>query len=65
MLAKTSEILLIDLLKRSIIDYEKFNTLFGKLAVIKALKPEIITFLNKKAEEIIKIKNNKSMGEIK
>ena len=62
---KTSEIILIDLLKKSIIDYEKFRTLFGELAVIKALKPEIITFFNKKAEEIIKIKNNKSMEEDK
>ncbi|KKM66190.1 hypothetical protein LCGC14_1483650 [marine sediment metagenome] len=60
---KTSEIILIDLLKKSIIDYEKFNTLFVELAVIKALKPEIIMFFNKKAEEIHKIKNNKSMEE--
>ena len=62
---KTSEIILIDLLKKSIIDYEKFNTLFVELAVIKALKPEIIMFFNKKAEEIHKIKNNKSMEEDK
>ena len=62
---KTSEIILIDLLKKSIIDYEKFNTLFVELAVIKALKPEIITFFNIKAEEIHKIKNNKSMEEEK
>jgi len=60
---KTSEIILIDLLKRSIIDYEKFNTLFGELAVIKVLKPEIVTFFIEKAKEIIKIKNNKSMEE--
>ncbi len=62
---KTSEIILLDLLKRSIIDYEKFNTLFGELAVIKVLKPEIIIFFNKKAEEINKTKNNKSMEENK
>ena len=62
---KTSEIILTDLLRKSIIDYETFRILFGELAVIKALKPEIITFFNKKAEEIIKIKNNKSMEEDK
>ncbi len=62
---KTSEIILLDLLKKSIIDYEKFGTLFGELAVIKALKPEIIIFFNKKAEEILKIKNNKAMEDYK
>ncbi len=62
---KTSEIILTDLLRKSIIDYEIFRILFGELAVIKALKPKIITFFNKKAEEIIKIKNKKSMEEDK
>ena len=53
---KTSEVILLDLLQNEIIDQEKFTTLFRELAVIKALKPEVITFFNIKAEEINKLK---------
>jgi len=35
------------------------------LNIIKVLKPETITFFNKKAEEILKMKNNKSTEENK
>ncbi len=62
---KTSEIILLDLLERAIIDHERFYTLFGELAVIKALKPEVITLINKKAEDIIKTKFIKSKEEDK
>ena len=49
---KTSEIILIDLLKKKIINYESFKVYFLELAQIKSLKPEIVLFFNEKAREI-------------
>ena len=62
---KTSEVILLDLLEKSIIDSKRFKKSLFDLAVIKALKPEILTFFSKKAEEIIRIKKIKSMEEDK
>jgi len=62
---KTSEVILLDLLKKSVIDYENFTKSFEELALIKALKPEFVKFINKKAKEIIKNNINNSTEEIK
>ncbi|TKJ23108.1 MAG: hypothetical protein CEE43_05160 [Promethearchaeota archaeon Loki_b32] len=62
---KTSEVILLDLLKKSIIDYENFTKSFEALALIKALKPEVVKFFYKKAKEIIKNNINNSTEEIK
>ena len=62
---KTSEVILLDLLKKSVIDYKKFTKSFEELALIKALKPEVVKFINKKAKKIIKNNINNSTGEIK
>jgi len=56
---KTSEIILIDLLKEGIISYEDFKIYFRELAQIKLIKPEIVLFFAEKAMEIIK---NNSRG---
>ncbi len=62
---KTSEVILLDLLKKSVIDYENFTKSFEELALIKALKPEVVKFFYKKAKEIIKNNINNSTEEIK
>ncbi len=62
---KTSEVILLDLLKKSVIDYENFTKSFEELALIKALKPEVVNFFYKKAKEIIKNNVNNSTEEIK
>ena len=62
---KTSEVILLDLFKKSVIDYESFVKSFDELALIKALKPEIVKFFYKKAKEIIKNNINNSTEEIK
>ncbi|TXT63063.1 MAG: hypothetical protein BAJALOKI3v1_440010 [Promethearchaeota archaeon] len=54
---KTSEIILLDFLKNSIISYENFKNSFWELARIKTLNPEIIAFLFDKAKEMIKPRN--------
>ena len=51
---KTSELILLDLLKDNIISHKEFQTFFNELAHIKSLKPDIVLFFKKKAEEIIK-----------
>jgi predicted nucleic acid-binding protein len=51
---KTSEIILIDLLKKGIISYEDFKKYFREIAQIKVLKPEIVLFFTDKAMEIVK-----------
>jgi len=61
---KTSEVILLDLLKKSAIDYKIFSKLFEELATIKALKPEVVKFFYKKAKEIIKNNINNSTEEI-
>jgi len=62
---KTSEVILLDLLKKSVIDYEKFTKSFEELALIKAFKPDVVKFFYKKAKEIIKNNINNSTEEIK
>jgi predicted nucleic acid-binding protein len=62
---KTSEVILLDLLKKSVIDYKKFTKSFDELALIKALKPEVVKFIYKKAKEIIKNNIKNSKEEIK
>lgn len=62
---KTSEVILLDLLKKSVIDYKKFTKSFEELALIKALKPDVVKFIYKKAKEIIKNNLNNSTEEIK
>jgi len=62
---KTSEVILLDLLKKSVIDCKKFTKSFEELALIKALKPEVVKFINKKAKEIIKNNLNNSTEEKK
>ena len=57
---KTSEIILIDLLKQGMISYEDFKNYFRELAQIKLLKPEIVLFFTDKAMEIVK--NNSKGG---
>jgi hypothetical protein len=57
---KTSELILIDLLKEGIISYEDFRIYFRELAQIKLLKPEIVLFFTDKALEIAK--NNSKGG---
>jgi len=52
---KTSEIILIELLRERIISYEDFQNYFRKLAQIKLLKPEVVLFFMDKAMEIDKI----------
>lgn len=56
---KTSEIILIDLLKEGIISYEDFKISFRELSHIKLIKPEIVLFFADKAMEIVK---NNSRG---
>lgn len=56
---KTSEIILIDLLKEKIISYEDFQNYFRKLAQIKLLKPEVVLFFMDKAMEIDKINSKR------
>jgi len=51
---KTSELILLELLKQQIISYEEFQTMFEELAHIKSLKHEGILFFKNKAAEIIK-----------
>lgn len=51
---KTSEIILIELLKEGIVNYEDFQNYFRKLAQIKLLKPEVVLFFMDKANEIDK-----------
>jgi len=51
---KTSELILLELLKQQIISYEEFQTMFEELVHIKSLKHEVILFFKNKAEEIIK-----------
>ena len=60
LIPKTSEIILIDLLKEEIINYEDFKNYFRELAQIKVLKPEIVLFFTNKAMEIVK--NNSKGG---
>ncbi len=62
---KTSEVILLDLLKKSVIDYESFTKSFDELALIKVLKPEVVKFFYKKAKEIIKNNIKNSTEEIK
>ena len=50
---KTSEVIILDLFKENIIDYQEFKLFLKELAVIKALKPEILSLFKKKAKEII------------
>ncbi len=50
---KTSEVIILDLFKQNIIDYQEFKLFFKELAVIKALKPEILSLFKNKAKEII------------
>lgn len=57
---KTSEIILLDFLKNSIITYDEFQKSFWELAHIKNLNPEIISFIFDKAKQII---NNKNQNE--
>ncbi len=51
---KTSETILLDFLRERIISFQEFHEIFKKLAIIKSLKADIITFINQKAENIIK-----------
>ncbi len=51
---KTSELILLELLKQNIISHNEFQIFFKELAHIKSLKPDIVLFLKKKAGEIIK-----------
>ena len=53
---KTSEIILLDLLTKDLIDYTDFKTLFSKLAEIKLLKHDIVGFFKEKAKKIIENK---------
>jgi hypothetical protein len=57
---KTSEIILLDFLRKEIINYQEFKALFEELAVIKSTKPEIISFIKKKAKNIVRTRVNKS-----
>ena len=57
---KTSEIILLDLLKKRIISYEDFKNYFRELAQIKLLKPKIVLLFTDKAMEIVK--NNSKGG---
>lgn len=50
---KTSEIILLDLLKQNIIKYKEFQIIFKELARIKSLKHDVILFFKNKAEEIM------------
>lgn len=50
---KTSEIILLDLLKQNIIKYKDFQIIFKELARIKSLKHDVILFFKNKAEEIM------------
>jgi len=50
---KTSEVIIFDLFKENIIDYQEFRFFFKKLAVIKALKPEIFSLFKNKAKQFI------------
>jgi len=61
---KTSEIILLEFLKKSIISYKDFQKSFWELARIKNLNPEIISFIFGKANEIIKNRNQKKRREI-
>ncbi len=57
---KTSEVILLDLLSKEIIDYKEFGDYFKELAVIKMLKPEVLAFFKNKAKQIINQKNDKN-----
>ncbi|MHA1294385.1 MAG: hypothetical protein ACTSQJ_17205 [Promethearchaeota archaeon] len=57
---KTSEIILLDLLEKNIINYNDFKEYFYELAEIKLIKPNIIKFFKKKAKIIIE---NQSVKE--
>ncbi|MHA1230111.1 MAG: hypothetical protein ACTSRP_05365 [Candidatus Helarchaeota archaeon] len=48
---KTSEVLLIDLLKRKIISYDEFKCKLNELNKIKTLKPDIFQFILKEGEK--------------
>ena len=50
---KTSEVILLDFLQQGIINYTEFKAFFKELAIIKALKLEIISFFKNKAKNII------------
>ena len=61
---KTSEVILLDLLEEEILNYKEFKTLFKELAMIKSLKPNIISYFKKKAKNISYEKNNESKGGV-
>jgi predicted nucleic acid-binding protein len=56
---KTSEYVLLDLLKNKIISYQQFKLYFNKLANIKLLNPNIIEFIHNKANKILKVEGGK------
>lgn len=49
---KTSEVILLDFLKKDIITFKEFNSFLDKLAVIKSLKLNIISFFQEETEKI-------------
>ena len=51
---KTSELILLELLKQNIISHKEFQIFFKELTQIKSLKPDIVLFFKNKTEEIIK-----------
>ncbi|MHA1146697.1 MAG: hypothetical protein ACTSR8_00450 [Promethearchaeota archaeon] len=54
---KTSEVILLDFLKIDVISIDDFKRFFKELAVIKALKPEIVDFFNEEGKKIMKNKD--------
>lgn len=62
---KTSEVILLELLQESVINFEMFKISFDKLAQIKALKPEIVNLLYKKAKKINQIRKKNQKEENK
>ncbi len=62
---KTSEVILLDLFKESIINFKRFKVSLNKLAQIKTLKSEIVKLIYNKAKEINQIRKEKKEGENK
>ncbi|MBD3340531.1 MAG: hypothetical protein GF353_15595 [Candidatus Lokiarchaeota archaeon] len=56
---KTSEIILLDLLERDIINYNEFKKFFMNLVSVKLIKPDILDFFKNKAKSIIENKSTK------
>ncbi|MBD3197880.1 MAG: hypothetical protein GF317_22705 [Candidatus Lokiarchaeota archaeon] len=55
--SKSSEIILLDFLKNSILSYKDFQKSFWELTQSKILNPKIISLLFDKAKKIIKTRN--------